>query len=306
MSNQQRDKEAQTQQVDRERDATMAPTVTEAIHQNLSDDDQEDHNTTEKSTTAGSLQINEWNLMIKNVSEMKESGQETDAIADPRDILHGVILEEVRNEETIIVNEERIDDHTLQLTNSGGKMSTSTKREEFFSKRLTEYDLRRGIGGGLKLPAKQVKDKILVHISAPADGGEGKPLTLVDHEGKKWDMLFVLQSKKYYLRGKWYDYVDEYKLKNSDTIIIEKITISKQQVKEEVDFAAVNKIGDHDWDTICAEDVVECSAAGEDQQIEIKNIGKAELDVEVEYEITIERGPGNTATEQEDDSSGED
>lgn len=171
-----------------------------------------------------------------------------------------------------------------------GKMSTSTKREEFFSKRLTEYDLRRGIGGGLKLPAKQVKDKILVHISAPADGGEGKPLTLVDHEGKKWDMLFVLQSKKYYLRGKWYDYVDEYKLKNSDTIIIEKITISKEQVKEVVGFAAVNQIGDHDWDTIC-----------KDQQIETKDIGKAE----VAYEITIERGPENTVTEQEDDDSGD-
>nr|XP_033508978.1 uncharacterized protein LOC117273881 [Nicotiana tomentosiformis] len=75
MSNQQRDKEAQTQQVDdRERDATMAPTVTEAINQNLSDDDQEDHNITEKSTTAGSLQINDCKLSgcLRNVSKMKE------------------------------------------------------------------------------------------------------------------------------------------------------------------------------------------------------------------------------------------
>ncbi|XP_009791938.1 uncharacterized protein [Nicotiana sylvestris] len=283
MSNQQRDKEAQTQEVDdRERDATMAPTVTKAIFHYLSDDDQEDHPITKKLRTAGSFQINDCNLMIKNVS---------DATVDPRDLVHEAILEKVRNEEPIITNEERIEDHTLQLTaKSGGQMITSTKREKFFSKRLTKYDLNRSFGGGLKLPLKLVTDNILVHISAPADGDEGKPLTLVDHEGGKWDMLFVLKSKKYYLRGEWYNYVEKYELKDSDTIIIEKITISKEQVKEVVGFAAVNQIGDHDWDTIC-----------KDQQIETKDIGKAE----VAYEITIERGPENTVTEQEDDDSGD-
>ncbi|OIT36929.1 hypothetical protein A4A49_17491 [Nicotiana attenuata] len=286
MSNQRRGKEVQTQEVDdRERDATMAPTVTEPIFHYLSDDDLEDHHITKKLRTAGSFQINDCNLMIKNVSE-------TDTTVDPRDIVHETILEKVRNEEPIITNEEKIEDHTLQLTTSGGQMITSTKREEFFSKRLSKYDLDRSFGGGLKLPLKLVTDKILVHISAPADGGEGKPLTLVDHEGEKWDMLFVLKSNKYYIRGKWYNYVEKYELKDSDTIIIEKITISKEQVKEEVDFAAVNQIGDHDWDAICR-----------DQQIETKDKGKAEVDVEVAYEITIERAPGNTATEQEDDDS---
>ncbi|KAK6780335.1 hypothetical protein RDI58_022519 [Solanum bulbocastanum] len=87
-------------------------------------------------------------------------------------------------------------------------------------------------------------------------------------------------------------------------VLIERIM--KQQVEEDLDFAAVSEIGDHDWDTIFppnstwqieqvntinAEDAEEPDELAE--QTEIKDISKVEV-VVVMYEITIKRGPQNT------------
>ncbi|KAK6780321.1 hypothetical protein RDI58_022505 [Solanum bulbocastanum] len=107
---------------------------------------------------------------------------------------------------------------------------------------------KRRSANGLQLPGKEVREKLLPHISAPALG-EAKDLILVDHQGQEWDMLLFRQNEDlYFLKGHWYDYADAYDLAVSDTIVIERIM--KQQVKEDLDFAAVSEIDDHDWDTI--------------------------------------------------------
>ncbi|MCD7466955.1 hypothetical protein HAX54_004061 [Datura stramonium] len=278
----------------------------------------DEYNTTEESTTGGP---------IKYVSEMKEGDQESYALVlEPEDgtvdiqgiilnevkgtvDIQGIILNEVKIEENIIItNDYERSDQTLQLTNSGGKtggVSILTNREALISKKLTKSDLTSA--NGLQLPGKEVRKKLLPHISAPALG-EGKYLTLVDHQGQERDMLLVRQNKDlFFLKGpQWYDYAELYNLAVSDTIVIERI--SKLQVKEEVDFAAVTEIGDHDWDAtfpfnstwqieqLNAEDVEQPDELAE--QIEIKDIGKAEL-VGVMYEITIKRGPENTTTAPE-------
>ncbi|KAG5586588.1 hypothetical protein H5410_047022 [Solanum commersonii] len=155
---------------------------------------------------------------------------------------------------------------------------------------------------GLQLPGKEVREKLLPHISALV---EAKDVILVDHQGQEWNMLLVRQNEDlYFLKGHWYDYADVYNLAVSDTIVIERIM--KQQVKEDLDFAAVSEIGDHDWDTIFlpnstwkieqvnntnTEDVEKPDELAE--QTEIKDIGKVEL-VVVMYKITIQRDPQNT------------
>ncbi|KAK4374786.1 hypothetical protein RND71_005463 [Anisodus tanguticus] len=286
MSNKQRDKEAgkpeyQTREVDKERDSMAPKKKTKII------EDQE---------------INDCKLSdpIKNISEMKEGDQESNGKVDTEfgtiDIQE-IIMNEVKNEEKMIVISDVTSDNT---TNSGGKtvrVSTLTKRETLISKKLPKSDLTRNRGYGLWLPREQVREKLYRHISAPALS-EGKYVTLVDHQGQEWDMLLVCKNEDlYFLEGHWYDYADLYNLVVSDTIVIERV--SKLQVKEKVDCAAVSEIGDHDWDAIFppnstwqiehinAEDVEQPDELAE--QIEIRDIGKAEL-VGVMYEITIKRG----------------
>lgn len=183
-----------------------------------------------------------------------------------------------------------------------GRVSTLTIREVLIYKKLTKSDLFSA--NGLWFPGKEVREKLLPHISAPALG-EKKNLILVDHQEQEWDMLLVRQNEHlYFLKGHWCDYADVYNLAVSDTVVIERII--KQQVKEDLDFAAVSEIGDHDWDTIFppnstwqieqvnninAEDVGQPDELAE--QTEIKDIGKVEL-VIVMYEIKIKRGPENT------------
>ncbi|KAG5586563.1 hypothetical protein H5410_046997 [Solanum commersonii] len=145
------------------------------------------------------------------------------------------------------------------------------------------------------LPGKEVREKLLPHISAPALG-EAKDVILVDHQGQEWDMLLFRQNEDlYFLKGHWYDYADVYNLAVSDTIVIERIM--KQQLKKDLDFAAVSRIGDHDWDTIFppnstwqieqvntinTEDVEEPDELAE--QTEIKDIGKVEVITIVRFE----------------------
>ncbi|KAH0738237.1 hypothetical protein KY290_036942 [Solanum tuberosum] len=154
------------------------------------------------------------------------------------------------------------------------------------------------------LPGKEVREKLLPHISAPALG-EAKDVIFVDHQGQEWNMLLVRQNEEvYFLKGHWYDYADVYNLAVSDTIVIERIM--KQQVKEDLVLAAVSEIGNHNWDTIFppnstwqieqvnntnTEDVEKPDELAE--QTEIKDIGKVEL-VVVMYEITIKGDPENT------------
>ncbi|KAK6780320.1 hypothetical protein RDI58_022504 [Solanum bulbocastanum] len=135
---------------------------------------------------------------------------------------------------------------------------------------------------GLQLPGKEVREKLLPHISAPTLG-EAKHVILVDHQGQEWNMLLVCQNEDvYFLKRHWYDYADVYNLAVSDTVVIERIM--KQQVKEDLDFAAVSEIGDHDWDTIFPpnstwqiEQVNTINAEDVEEQTEIKDIGKVEV-----------------------------
>ncbi|XP_055812983.1 uncharacterized protein LOC129882629 [Solanum dulcamara] len=147
--------ESPRQEVHREKDA-ISPKKPVVI------EDQEDNNTTEKSRT-GSLHINDCKLngSIKNVSEIKEGDAEIDGIVlDPEDgstDIQETILNEVKIQENIII------------TNSGGetgRVSTLTIREALIYKKLTKSDLFSS--NGLRFPGKEVREKLLPHISAPA------------------------------------------------------------------------------------------------------------------------------------------
>ena len=115
-----------------------------------------------------------------------------------------------------------------------GHFSTLTTREALIYKKLTKSDLNRS-ANGLQLPGKEVREKLLPHIFALTALVEAEDLILVDHQGQEWNMLLVRQNEDlYFIIGHWYDYADKYNLAVSDTIVIE-----KQQVKEDLYFAAL-------------------------------------------------------------------